>query len=533
MAKELTTCNPTSDIWESPPPMIISSAQIGLPFQPPLLIYDAQRINSISLLYFRYTWLHSVAFSTPFLTEVVTSEFRSQLHICAVTGDTSVVFVYATLIVCFLVPLVAIIVFQILIVKATGKLKIHKRAEVAQKTYTQVLGEHGRIGHRDSESHPSTYTRILLLLWLVLVLPFVITSSIKHYEYSQSQEESLLEYPWAVDATFIWLKFFFVALFPVITFCCKNDLWQTSKEFVLCRKNNSITDMEDTSLDFEARNVNSETYPKDEVEFSTPKSREIVKTEISKADLAFNIPVLFATSTGICVEDNSVDNARECEMLPYNDQILAVELKGKQLDISYYGQDWHDEVVGDTSDYDSSVDVECSPSQIISARHVRGSFQRPRSSSQSHIVETTETVFQTKHVKNSSCGADSGLDLLTSSTMDSANINVPTANITDNPAMDLKAECFTVNWKIQNSERNGLHVVTMNNPDEKRQHQTNTPDKDWDCMDKQNRSDNDNFIIPATAHRSRNAARKVEKLKRRRLKPKAIRSSGPAVTKNR
>ncbi|XP_005089480.1 uncharacterized protein LOC101852289 [Aplysia californica] len=376
------------------------------------LKYEAWLFSYRIYLIIAYLWLHAAAFSIPFLTDAVSSQFRPQLHLCSVTGDTSVVFVYLTLIICFLAPLVSIVVFQILIVRVTCELRNSKRTQDPHKNYTQMLNE---TPLSDSVvSHPSCYTRILFVLWLILNVPFVITSSIKHYEQSQGVEESqFLDYPWEVDAVFIWMKFFFSAIFPFVTFFCKKDLWQSTKECVLCRRNNSIIDIEVVGLGSDT-NVSKDKPPNIEVEFSTPKNKEKEreKAEVSHI-LAFSVPVLFATSTGICIEDKSSEHVTDTSSLSQNELAITAAIKGKKLDISYSDPEWPEELIGDTSDYDSSCEIDqYSSSQPVSTRNVHGTLHRTRSLSDPEIA-AHPSPNKAKVVKRFSgtSGADSGLDL--------------------------------------------------------------------------------------------------------------------------
>ena len=355
-------------------------------------------------------WSFSLAFTTPFLTDLVTSEFRAQLHLCAMTEETEVTFVYITLLVCFLTPLVAIFILHILIIRLDWKMRVTKRAEEPQKNYTQMVSESSThtVHTTKSSSHPSSYTRVLLLSWLVLDLPFLITSYIKHYQHSQSDDASFLNYPWEVDAAFIWMKFFFSALFPIVTMSFNKDLWQSTKECVFCRRNNSVIDSDALHSESVDANTAKEKSVKVEVEFSTPKTpgKDKSKSEMSPSILAFSIPVLFATSYGMRVEEQSSDYLRESSLLTSEHlNFDSVASKGKRMDITYDDQ----EVVADTSDYDSICESDqLSNSQPVSTRNVHGLLGRSRSLSDPEI--TSPALHSDKLLSNTS-GADSGLDL--------------------------------------------------------------------------------------------------------------------------
>ncbi|CAL1533060.1 unnamed protein product, partial [Lymnaea stagnalis] len=151
---------------------------------------------------------------------------------------------------------------------------------------------------------------------------------------------------------------------------------------------------------------------------TTPRKHKSKDKEgtLAPSKPTFKVPVLFATSTGICIEDPG----RDCsfDTFKLNPDLDTFEMKGKALDIAYSDYEYGCELFGDTSDYDSSCEIDpYSSSQPVSSRHIHGTFHRTRSMSDpevnfrsSHDKSTTASREKKKDLSET-FGADSGLDL--------------------------------------------------------------------------------------------------------------------------
>lgn len=354
-----------------------------------------------------YVWLHALVFSIPFLTEAVNSVYRPQLNLCTVGSGTSGIFLFVTLLVCFVVPLTTVIIVNFCNCKLTYKLKDMKSTEIADKNYTQMSTEPPEV---PLFGHCCSYTVSLVLLWLVLDVPFIVTSYLMHYEYIDHLVPGITTAKsWEVSTAFIWMRFSFSSLFPFVSFFFKKEIWQSAKEHILCRKHNSVLDTDSLGVvgDTAARNGSSK-----QIEKETPSKVKVREKENLEAasSLAFNVPVLFATSKGICIEDTY----RPGEFSKTTSTTNVLNLKGRALDISYPQDKYDDDLYDDTSDYDSSCEIDpYSTSQPVSARPVLKVHHRPRSMSDPEINlhnATAKSTYNSQDLSATST-ADSGLDL--------------------------------------------------------------------------------------------------------------------------
>lgn len=366
---------------------------------------SSRRIRSIMA----YFWLQSVTFSIPFLTGAVSSTFKLQFSMCTVS-DTSLPFLYVTLLVCFVGPVIMTIVIHIVNALFTCKLKHLQTTSVSEKNYMQMLND-----TRQQAEQPelSSYTLVLLAMWLILYTPFIVTSYITQYTYiQQAGDYSVSDYHWETSAAFAWMRFSYSALFPLVTFLFKKVLRHSVKECLLCRRHNSIVDMNVLGIVSDVAKSKKRPQVKENEAASRTKERD---KEISEtpSSLSFNVPVLFATSSGICIEDSSIENVSgESEHSRNSGDVL--ELKGKTLDISYPDFEYADVLLGETSDYDSSCETDqYSSSQPVSACKVLGALHRTRSMSNPEIIsrhDKTNIEYEIRDIGGTFI-ADSGLDL--------------------------------------------------------------------------------------------------------------------------
>lgn len=357
-------------------------------------------------------WVHALAFGLPFLTDVVESTYVPHIHMCALTGRTSMWFLHISLVTCFIGPLATTIIFQLLSCKLSVKLGYARKDEKNLNDYTQIVSENPKIFNYNS---PFLIT-LVTAAWFLLEAPFIVVSYVYMYEESRGQGQSFI-IPWDLASAFIWMRFAFSAVCPMITFLCKKELRQSTKIWFMCRRNNSVVDMHSASSspDVSLQKDLSRTV---ERRFSTPKNSKLQESSEMQKPLPFNVPVLFATSTGICIED---PDYRRLDTEIVQTTCIVDNLKGKKLDIVYPEYEYTDELIEDTSDYDSSCEVDpyCS-SQPVSARQIHGTFRRSRSMSEPEIKpraydNKTKSKAKSGNLSGTFC-ADSGLDLTNTST---------------------------------------------------------------------------------------------------------------------
>lgn len=388
-------------------------------------------------LFVLYFWIHSLAFSIPFLTGVATPTFRTELHLCTVNGDSSLSFLYASLLICFLLPLIIVIVFQFLLLRLSCRqTHVNKKKSLTEKQYRQMLSltltdspqpkiqsplSHISNSNTDVKATFSSsifsdtlFVHLLFVSWLILYAPYAVASNIKQYHHSQdesnaSNSETLPDYPWELEATFIWMRFFFSSLVPCLVFYCRKDIWHSTKECILCRKHNSVVDMEGECQDSTEAIVNKmeNNVKSDSNNFPpTPKQKEKEKGDFP---VAFTVPVLFATSNGIHIEGDSSDaelDSKSFSVLNSSDLPNSTHLLGKSLDVnSGDNRQCQELILGDTSDYDSSCEIDpYSLSQPVSTRNVIGTLRRS-------LSKEISIFSQTQRDFSGTIGADSGLDL--------------------------------------------------------------------------------------------------------------------------
>ena len=160
------------------------------------------------------TWIQALAFSFPFLTDVVKMQFWPRLHSCSVSDETPLAFICLASVLCFLLPLVIIVVLLILTCHACYKQSHEIKSVVSKKQYTDQLMSKPRSWH---EMQSVKYVIVLCILWSLLDLPYVIIIYIQQYTLSKELSFSVT-YPWGVDVGFMYTRFSFSAALPCVTF---------------------------------------------------------------------------------------------------------------------------------------------------------------------------------------------------------------------------------------------------------------------------------------------------------------------------
>ena len=372
-----------------------------------------------------YTWIQSVGFSLPFLIGAVPSKFQHELNLCTISDPSSLVFICFTSVFCFLVPTVIIFMLFLIMFKKAYKKRSAIRAKIAHQNYSAINNEQPELVKHIAMAK---YAAVLFTAWFIFECPYIVTTYIKQFQYSEEIKNNpgvhALDYSWLVDVTFLFVRFSFSSVLPVLTFLWRKDFWQTWKDTVLCRRNNSVTDVDTLSAAVVTSNVEKKENMDDHILYNpSVRSKEKMKVESSSA-LSFNIPVLFATSNGIHVETSDSDIFyTELDNSRTDDHSVV---KGKKLDV----EGSLEYVPPDTSDYDSNSDIdEYSVSQPISSARLedRAMDSSARSASQPQVQTSVGNKQGSKAFKSENIadvyGTDSGLDL--SSGHRSCEVNSP------------------------------------------------------------------------------------------------------------
>ncbi|XP_041368140.1 uncharacterized protein LOC121382673 [Gigantopelta aegis] len=359
-----------------------------------------------------YTWIQSVGFSLPFFLGAIPSKFQHELNLCTISDPSSLVFICFTSVFCFLVPTIIIFILFLIMFKKAYKRRLAVRAKLAHQNYSAINSEQPQLLKHIAMAK---YAGILFILWFIFECPYIVTTYIKQFQYSEEIKNNpgvdALSYSWLVDVTFLFVRFAFSSVLPVLTFLWRKDFWQTWKDTVLCRRSNSITDVDTLSGAVITSNLEKKDMDDHMLDVPSLRSKERAKVESSSA-LSFNIPVLFATANGIHVETSENDIFyTELESSRADEQNVV---KGKKLDVVSSLE----YIPPDTSDYDSDSDVDqYSISQPISTAHIEDRLVDSSTRSASQPQVQTEVNRKRKDLQFKSeniadvYGTDSGLDL--------------------------------------------------------------------------------------------------------------------------
>ncbi|KAH9500088.1 hypothetical protein Btru_076578 [Bulinus truncatus] len=270
-----------------------------------------------------------------------------------------------------------------------------------------------------------------------LCLCTIARKSSEGFLYTNSTEEM---YPWQLYATFIWMRLSFSSIFPLVTFFCNREIWQSVKEWIMCRRNNAVSsiDVSGTSSTIMDLSHKSE-------KITSPKY--LTGNEVIKTPKTFNVPILFATPSGIRVADSSSHSSVDNNMLKSSCQTL--EIKGKSLDIVYSDFECTNEIFDDTSDYDSSCEVDpFSTSQPVSSRKLSAHFHRTRSMSDPEVSVrlslSNRKAGEQRSGLSGTSGADSGLDLSPAACSSSGSVASKLSRSSADKPTKLDYECLKV-----------------------------------------------------------------------------------------
>ncbi len=201
-----------------------------------------------------------------------------------------VVYVAFTSLFGFIVPIVAIIVLYVLIVRAAVRERLREHPRVASQAYTDcVLQPDSRFW---LELNTSKYVGVLVVIWAVLRGPYLLLSYSHQFQSNGPEDSDGLTYPWQVELALTWIYLSFPTLLPLVTFCWRKEVWQKFKNLILCRKSNLINDSE-------PRNGGKRRKPLAPAEVAAAAASKEPLPSMTDINRNTSIPVLFATEDGL------------------------------------------------------------------------------------------------------------------------------------------------------------------------------------------------------------------------------------------
>lgn len=357
-----------------------------------------------------YTWVHSIAFSTPLLVGAIEVEVYEDVQICMMANNVSIIYTLIMALVCFLIPtIVSVIFFSLAIKVSCSEHSIH--AKRSQNQYSKEVEEPRLL----KELNGAKYAGILLFLWIIMEVPYIGAQLIRMFRYSDDLNiNSSFQIPntYTVDVSLVWFRFGFVIVLPILALLWKKELWQLFKNIILCRKSNLVIDLE----------IKLENSPNgDKIDMKCSDDKKHTKDDKNKEafvhNSGFQVPVLFATSRGVHIQTGSDEESD----YDYDD----IKIKGRKCDVlgsqaNLQGYEY------ETSDYDSCNELDpFSVSHPISAKKssdVHPSLQK-RSSSHPEVGKSNKiirTAAATQVSVTATSAADSGLDISSNTTKDNS-----------------------------------------------------------------------------------------------------------------
>lgn len=358
-----------------------------------------------------FSWVQSFSFSLPIAVGTVQSGVNKYVVYCTLSKGSSIIYAIFSALLCFVVPFILIIVFFVKIVRTNCKRGYMNRNLSAQHhNYADDTAENPR------DKQEMLHTNIagtLCIVWLVLEGPHFFTSYYSQFsgsaELSNASEEEK-KYIWYVDLVLLWLRFSYVMALPIVAFTWHKDLWKCFKDFILCRKNNSVVD--ESFKKAESDTLRLERKIKEE------RMREKETMVPNREQRVFQVPVLFATSHGVHIKTFNQNESSENDTDDASNKTGT--WTGRKCDVEG-SRDNLNNVEDDTSDYDSGSELDpFSVSHPVSVRQYKDeqiicdgkrSLSEPEVRSKKPKPSENERL----NLPNKSNG-DSGVDLSSSPT---------------------------------------------------------------------------------------------------------------------
>lgn len=351
-----------------------------------------------------FTWVQSFSFSVPIATGTVPSSVNKYIVYCTLSKGTSIIYAVFSVLFCFIVPFVLIVIFFVKIIRTGCRTRYLNRNLSSQiDNFSEVSSETNSL---KQDSQHTNVTGTLCIVWLILEGPHVITSYYAQFSGSELIQVSTedAKYVWYVELVLLWLRFSYAMALPIIAFTWNKELWKCFKDLILCRKNNSVVD--ESFKKPESDTLRLEKKIKDE------KLKEKESMMSPKEQRVFQVPVLFATSHGVHIKttqnessENETDDASN----------KTGTLTGRKCDV-VGSRDNLNNVEDDTSDYDSGNELDpFSVSHPVCVRQLKDDCELrngKRSLSEPEVRINKGKCTENGNLTNSvACNGDSGVDL--------------------------------------------------------------------------------------------------------------------------
>lgn len=348
-----------------------------------------------------YTWIHALAFGFPLAAGLIAIEIYKDLSVCLPLDATNTVYLTFYSLLCYIIPLCAMIVLFTLVIRYTFSQRDHIHSIMTQHQYSKDT---------DSEQlqclNEVLITKcvgVLCFVWLLCEFPFICAFIVR-------LTFSGITYSACVLVTLLWLKFSYVMALPLLAFTFNKDVWNTFKDLILCKKRNSVVDANKSEYSPESTRDSLEDKLKLKIKNEEKRTaKEEAAKDVAAKNTGFQVPVFFANANGVHMHTLSDDDTlSENEDIYENPKVKKCDVIGSQ---EYLNQ-------CDTSDYDSSNELDpfsvSHPITSKSINHTEQTIQR-RSSSHPEVRSKTPDTLKKTSITVSSA-VDSGLDISTTKT---------------------------------------------------------------------------------------------------------------------
>lgn len=363
------------------------------------------------------TWIQSFAFSAPLATGSVPTSLDTYMIYCTISKGSSMIYNCFALLLCFLAPIIIMIICFIKIICTIYKDRFVIRSLLSQKNYNDDNCMEPLI----KQEIRHTYMALTIFVaWFVLQGPYLVMSYFKQFQHTSEIEKITkkdISYALFADLALLIAHLSYVTVLPLAAFLWRKDLWKSLKDKILCRKNNSVFD--------ESFKKNERDIICLERKIKEEKLKEKEAMMLSRELRVFQVPVLFATSHGVHIQTFSNEIGKgETDINTINGG-----LRGRKCDV-IASQDNLNSIAGETtSDYDSGNELDpFSASHPVSVWHTQKDniLDQKRSLSETEIGDASQTV--NKHCDQtvgSTSEGDSGLDISTSHLTNTSRIITP------------------------------------------------------------------------------------------------------------
>ncbi|XP_060081736.1 uncharacterized protein LOC132561036 [Ylistrum balloti] len=354
-----------------------------------------QRPKRIAIMV-AYTWVHSTAFSLPLATGLVPVSVYSDINSCLISVKSSAAYIGTLCLCCLIGPIVVTVILYIITMKNAFAEKSSVQAQMTRHQYSNDVDEPNFY----KEFAGAKFSGIILISWIFLSAPFVVSIFVYLYGYSGMNLDSGLKTSHSSIMYFLllWLKYCNVYILPLFSLCYKKEFWLNFRDVLFCKKKNSVNDVAN-------KNNRLSLDSQDKIERIESGEKKIKEEKMKEAFIhnsGFQVPVLFATAKGVHIQTS------ESEVIVDDHGTVGkkCDVFGSQEKLHQFGED--------TSDYDSSNELDpFSVSHPVSTKNLRNQTHtslQHRSSSQPEVRTKGQTSDQPTSITVTSA-VDSGLDI--------------------------------------------------------------------------------------------------------------------------